>query len=46
VTACLEEAAATLVFNDWIKQSHAVRALEMARGEAERLGAMALFGEK
>ncbi|HEY1238621.1 MAG TPA: alanine--tRNA ligase [Solirubrobacterales bacterium] len=32
--------------NDWIKESHAVRALEMSRMEAERLGAMALFGEK
>jgi alanyl-tRNA synthetase len=32
--------------NDWIKESHSVRALEMSRSEAERLGAMALFGEK
>jgi alanyl-tRNA synthetase len=32
--------------NDWIKESHPVRALEMARMDAERLGAMALFGEK
>ena len=32
--------------NEWIKESHSVRALEMSRGEAERLGAMALFGEK
>jgi alanyl-tRNA synthetase len=32
--------------NDWIKESHPVRALEMSRMEAERLGAMALFGEK
>ena len=32
--------------NDWIKQSHHVRAIEMERAEAERLGAMALFGEK
>jgi alanyl-tRNA synthetase len=32
--------------NEWIKQSRPVRALEMARSEAERLGAMALFGEK
>jgi alanyl-tRNA synthetase len=32
--------------NDWIKESHWVRALEMSRMEAERLGAMALFGEK
>jgi alanyl-tRNA synthetase len=32
--------------NGWIKESHPVRALEMSRMEAERLGAMALFGEK
>jgi alanyl-tRNA synthetase len=32
--------------NGWIKESHPVRALEMARMEAEKLGAMALFGEK
>jgi alanyl-tRNA synthetase len=32
--------------NDWIKESHGVRALEMSRMDAERLGAMALFGEK
>jgi alanyl-tRNA synthetase len=32
--------------NDWIKESHPVRALEMSRMDAERLGAMALFGEK
>jgi alanyl-tRNA synthetase len=32
--------------NDWIKESHWVRALEMSRMDAERLGAMALFGEK
>ena len=32
--------------NEWIKESHPVRALEMSRMEAERLGAMALFGEK
>jgi alanyl-tRNA synthetase len=32
--------------NDWIKESHPVRALEMSRMEAEKLGAMALFGEK
>jgi alanyl-tRNA synthetase len=32
--------------NHWIKESHSVRALEMSRMEAERLGAMALFGEK
>jgi alanyl-tRNA synthetase len=32
--------------NDWIKESHPVRALEMSRMDAEQLGAMALFGEK
>ena len=32
--------------NAWIKASRPVRALEMAREEAEALGAMALFGEK
>jgi alanyl-tRNA synthetase len=32
--------------NEWIKESHSVRALEMSRMDAERLGAMALFGEK
>ena len=32
--------------NGWIKQSRPVRWMEMAREEAERLGAMALFGEK
>jgi len=32
--------------NGWIKASAPVRAIEMDRGEAERLGAMALFGEK
>ncbi len=32
--------------NGWIKASHPVRWLEMERAEAERLGAMALFGEK
>ena len=32
--------------NDWIKASRPVRWLEMERGEAEKLGAMALFGEK
>ncbi len=30
----------------WIKESHPVRAMQMSREEAERLGAMALFGEK
>ncbi len=32
--------------NGWIKASRPVRAMEMERGEAEALGAMALFGEK
>jgi len=32
--------------NAWIKQSRPVRWLEMERAEAEKLGAMALFGEK
>jgi alanyl-tRNA synthetase len=32
--------------NEWIKTSRPVRWLEMQRDEAERLGAMALFGEK
>jgi alanyl-tRNA synthetase len=32
--------------NEWIKASRPVRWLEMDRAEAEKLGAMALFGEK
>ncbi|HKI67818.1 MAG TPA: alanine--tRNA ligase [Solirubrobacterales bacterium] len=32
--------------NEWIKASRPVRWLEMERGDAEALGAMALFGEK
>jgi alanyl-tRNA synthetase len=32
--------------NQWIKASRPVRWLEMERAEAEKLGAMALFGEK
>lgn len=32
--------------NEWIKEGPPVRALLMERAEAERLGAMALFGEK
>jgi alanyl-tRNA synthetase len=32
--------------SDWIAANHHVRALETTRDEAERLGAMALFGEK
>jgi alanyl-tRNA synthetase len=38
--------AVTERVNGWIKDSVPVRAIEMDRGEAERLGAMALFGEK
>jgi alanyl-tRNA synthetase len=30
----------------WVSEGHPVRALETTRAEAERLGAMALFGEK
>jgi alanyl-tRNA synthetase len=32
--------------NAWIAERHAVRALHTTRTEAERMGAMALFGEK
>jgi len=32
--------------NEWVKASRPVRWLEMERREAEKLGAMALFGEK
>jgi alanyl-tRNA synthetase len=32
--------------NEWIKDSRPVRAMQMARADAEALGAMALFGEK
>jgi alanyl-tRNA synthetase len=32
--------------NDWVKASRPVRWLEMERAEAEKMGAMALFGEK
>jgi alanyl-tRNA synthetase len=32
--------------NEWIKRSLGVRWIEMERAEAEKLGAMALFGEK
>src|SRR5215207_7906980 len=31
---------------DWLASNHPVRAIEATRDEAERLGAMALFGEK
>jgi alanyl-tRNA synthetase len=39
------EAVETLV-NEWVVASLPVRAVETTRAEAERLGAMALFGEK
>src|SRR5204862_3582830 len=32
--------------NEWIVEAHPVRAVQTTRDEAERLGAMALFGEK
>jgi alanyl-tRNA synthetase len=32
--------------NEWIVATHPVRAIETTRSEAEKLGAMALFGEK
>ena len=32
--------------NEWISERHPVRALHTTRTEAERMGAMALFGEK
>ena len=32
--------------NAWVKEAHPVRWMNMDRSEAERLGAMALFGEK
>ncbi len=32
--------------NEWVKASRPVRWMNMARAEAEKLGAMALFGEK
>jgi len=41
-----ELAAVTDLVNEWIVETHAVRAIETTRTEAERLGAMALFGEK
>ncbi|HEX8856495.1 MAG TPA: DHHA1 domain-containing protein, partial [Thermoleophilaceae bacterium] len=39
-------AAVTDLVNEWIVATHPVRAIETTRDEAERLGAMALFGEK
>ncbi|MGZ5316667.1 MAG: alanine--tRNA ligase [Solirubrobacterales bacterium] len=42
-----EEAAAVGdLVNGWIKEGLPVRAMQMSRAEAEKLGAMALFGEK
>src|SRR4051794_28207562 len=41
-----EAAAVEELVNEWIVASHPVRAVETTRVEAERLGAMALFGEK
>ena len=41
-----EAAAVEELVNEWIVGSLPVRAVETTRAEAERLGAMALFGEK
>src|SRR3954464_9009312 len=41
-----EAAAVEELVNSWIVAAHPVRAVETTRAEAERLGAMALFGEK
>ena len=41
-----EVAAVEDLVNTWIVESHAVRAIQTTRTEAEKLGAMALFGEK
>jgi alanyl-tRNA synthetase len=41
-----EVAAIEELVNGWVKEAHPVRWMNMDRGEAERLGAMALFGEK
>src|SRR5689334_6878293 len=41
-----ELATVSNLVNDWIVATHPVRAIETTRTEAERLGAMALFGEK
>src|SRR6185369_368991 len=41
-----EAAAVESLVNEWIVASLPVRAIETTRDEAERLGAMALFGEK
>jgi alanyl-tRNA synthetase len=39
-------AAVADLVNEWIVATYSVRAIETTRAEAERLGAMALFGEK
>ena len=39
-------AAVADLVNEWIVATYRVRAIETTRAEAERLGAMALFGEK
>ena len=41
-----QQAAVEQAVNAWIVQSHAVRAVQTTKDEAQRLGAMALFGEK
>ncbi|MEA2420426.1 MAG: alanyl-tRNA synthetase, partial [Thermoleophilaceae bacterium] len=41
-----ELVAVERLVSDWVTDNHPVRALETTRDEAERLGAMALFGEK
>ena len=41
-----EAAAVEELVNAWIVESRPVRAIQTTRDEAERLGAMALFGEK
>ena len=41
-----ELAAVEETVNGWIVENHPVRAVHTTRDEAERLGAMALFGEK
>jgi alanyl-tRNA synthetase len=41
-----ELAAVERVVSGWVTDNHPVRAIETTRDEAERLGAMALFGEK
>jgi alanyl-tRNA synthetase len=41
-----ELATVANLVNEWIVATHPVRAIETTRAEAEKLGAMALFGEK